>query len=86
MWAGSHFGIIWSWAFGETSVHSVEEYLMNFCTFPDLAQEEAAINNNEKSFPVEGSATLEGLAEMNGEMYVPKIIFVFLLIICHHRF
>ena len=57
-----------------------------FCVFPDLAQEEAAITKNEKSFRVEGIATLEDQAEMNGEMYVPKIYFVFNDHDCHHRF
>ena len=66
MWAGSHFGINWSWAFGETSLHSAEEYLMNFSTIPELAQKEAAINKTKKSLRVEGIATLEGQAEMNG--------------------
>ena len=45
--------------------------------FPDLAQEEVAINKNEKSFRVEGIATLEDQAEMNGEMYVPDFILYF---------
>ena len=54
--------------------------------FPDLAQEEATININEKNLPVEGIATLEAQAEMNGEMYVPDICFVFLVMICHCRF
>ena len=54
--------------------------------FPDLAQEEATINIYEKNLPVEGIATLEAQAEMNGEMYELEFCFVILVIICHCRF
>ena len=41
-----------------TSVLSVMKYLLNFCEFPDLIQEEAAID--EKTLQVGGNtATLE---------------------------
>ena len=64
---------------------SVGEFLMNFCTIPDLAQEEAAID--KKAFRVDDKyAALEVQAEMNGEMYVPQLYFVIFAHYCHHRF
>ena len=51
---------------------SVNGYLLNFVYFPDLTQGKAAID--KKNLRVEGNATLEDKAEMNGEMYVTAFI------------
>ena len=53
---------------------------MNFIVFPDLAQEEAAID--EKVSPVDDNyATFEVQAEMNWEIYVPQLYFCNALLI-----
>ena len=86
MWAGSHFYLIWSWALGETSVPFCWRILMNFITFPDLVQAEAAININEKSFQLRALLLWRLRLRWMGKCMCQNLFCIFLIMICHRRF
>ena len=70
---------------GGIGVLSLREYLLNCLCFPDLTQSEATIY--EKILQVDkDKATLEGKAEINGEMWVFEICLSQMIMFCHFKF
>ena len=80
------FYLIWSWALGETSVPFCWRILMNFITFPDLVQAEAAININEKSFQLRALLLWRLRLRWMGKCMCQNLFCIFLIMICHRRF